>query len=283
MYQVAVFVEPTTERGRNLRSTPTEAKAAFQRIQRQVASRRRRFASEGEGALFAPGQMQESCFHVLAGAEPIDPEVDASAGKLPIAEFANFHIIGHAAAGPYPEVGENGMAEIGANNPERLGARPQAASVDFVLVTRFPIMDRRECYFIDLGDVPGHIGHHRFSAERVNPRMRASARFRTACPKLFTQRRVRLTEFEAGPRSRRVAAKLDCNLSQIHHPGMSLLELKQEVSRLNKRERQELQTYLIRLRHDTPEWKKATAKRIKAMQAGHRVTAEELEARIGRA
>jgi len=63
---------------------------------------------------------------------------------------------------------------------------------------------------------------------------------------------------------------------------MSLLELKQEVSRLNKRERRELHAYLIRLRHNTPEWKKATAKRIKAMQAGRRVTAEDLEARIGR-
>jgi hypothetical protein len=63
---------------------------------------------------------------------------------------------------------------------------------------------------------------------------------------------------------------------------MSLLELKQEVSRLNRRERQELQAYLIRLRHNTPEWKKATAKRIKAMQAGRRVTAEELEVRVSR-
>lgn len=61
---------------------------------------------------------------------------------------------------------------------------------------------------------------------------------------------------------------------------MSLLELKQEVSRLNRRDRQELHAYLIRLKHNTPEWKKATAKRIKAMQAGRRVTAEELEARI---
>jgi hypothetical protein len=61
-----------------------------------------------------------------------------------------------------------------------------------------------------------------------------------------------------------------------------MLELKQKVSRLSKRERQELHAYLIRLKHNTPEWKKATAKRIKAMQAGRRVTAEELEARIAR-
>jgi len=63
---------------------------------------------------------------------------------------------------------------------------------------------------------------------------------------------------------------------------MSLLELKQEVARLSKRDRQELHAFLVRLKHDTPEWKKATAKRIKAMQAGHRVSAEELEARIAR-
>jgi hypothetical protein len=63
---------------------------------------------------------------------------------------------------------------------------------------------------------------------------------------------------------------------------MSILELKQAASRLSKREREELHAYLIRLRHSTPEWKRATAKKIRAMQAGKRVSAEELEARIAR-
>ncbi len=63
---------------------------------------------------------------------------------------------------------------------------------------------------------------------------------------------------------------------------MSIPELKQAASRLSKREREELHAYLIRLRHNTPEWKRATAKRIRAMQAGKRVAAEELEARISR-
>ena len=44
---------------------------------------------------------------------------------------------------------------------------------------------------------------------------------------------------------------------------MSILELKQAVSRLSKRERAELQAYLIRLRHNTPEWKREAAKRLK--------------------
>lgn len=63
---------------------------------------------------------------------------------------------------------------------------------------------------------------------------------------------------------------------------MSILVLKQAVSQLSKREREELQAYMIRLRHNTPEWKRATAKRIRAMKTGRRVSAEELEARIAR-
>jgi hypothetical protein len=62
--------------------------------------------------------------------------------------------------------------------------------------------------------------------------------------------------------------------------GMSLLELKQEVCRLSKRDRQELFAYLLRLRHETPEWRRGTTKRIQAMKTGRRVSLEALEARI---
>ena len=63
---------------------------------------------------------------------------------------------------------------------------------------------------------------------------------------------------------------------------MSILELKQAACQLSKRERQELHAYLIRLRHSTPEWRRKTARTIRAMQTGKRVSAEELEARIAR-
>lgn len=58
---------------------------------------------------------------------------------------------------------------------------------------------------------------------------------------------------------------------------MSVLELKQELSRMSKRDRQELHAYLIRLKHETPEWKNATAKRVAEMKSGRVVTAAELE------
>lgn len=60
---------------------------------------------------------------------------------------------------------------------------------------------------------------------------------------------------------------------------MSILELKQAATRLSKREREELHAYLIRLRHSTPESKRTTARIIKMMQTGKRVSAEELRLR----
>jgi len=61
---------------------------------------------------------------------------------------------------------------------------------------------------------------------------------------------------------------------------MTLLAIKHQMKQLKPRELKELQSYLIRLRHSTSEWKRATAKKIRAIQAGRYVTAEELEKRI---
>ena len=63
---------------------------------------------------------------------------------------------------------------------------------------------------------------------------------------------------------------------------MTLLALKHQMKQLKSRDLNELQSYLIRLRHNTPEWKRATAKKIRAVQAGRFVTAEVLEQRMAR-
>jgi len=61
---------------------------------------------------------------------------------------------------------------------------------------------------------------------------------------------------------------------------MSILQVKQTLSRMSQRERQEIQLYLLRLKRDTPVWKRATAKKIRGMQAGRFTTIEELEKKI---
>lgn len=61
---------------------------------------------------------------------------------------------------------------------------------------------------------------------------------------------------------------------------MTMLQLKQEISRLSTRERRELNAYLIRLRHERPEWKKMISKRMREMDAGKKVSIEALRRRI---
>ena len=63
---------------------------------------------------------------------------------------------------------------------------------------------------------------------------------------------------------------------------MTLLAIKHQMKQLKPRDLKELHTYLVRLRHSTPEWKRNTARKIRAVQAGRFVTAEVLEARIAR-
>lgn len=60
---------------------------------------------------------------------------------------------------------------------------------------------------------------------------------------------------------------------------MSLLEIKNAISRLTARERREIQIYLHQLKRATPSWRKATAKKIADVRAGEFTTLAEMEAK----
>jgi len=61
---------------------------------------------------------------------------------------------------------------------------------------------------------------------------------------------------------------------------MTLLQLKQEISRLTLRERRDLNAYMIRLRHERPEWKKMVSRRMRDMDGGKKLSLTDLERRI---
>lgn len=61
---------------------------------------------------------------------------------------------------------------------------------------------------------------------------------------------------------------------------MTLLQLKQEISRLSLRERRELNAYMIRLRHERSEWKKTVSRRMREMDSGKKVSLAEIERRM---
>jgi hypothetical protein len=63
---------------------------------------------------------------------------------------------------------------------------------------------------------------------------------------------------------------------------MTMLELKQEISRLSLRDQRELNAYMIRLRHERPEWRKMISKRMRDMDAGKKLSVAELEKRLGK-
>jgi hypothetical protein len=69
-------------------------------------------------------------------------------------------------------------------------------------------------------------------------------------------------------------------LSLAQMTAEALLGLKQQLAKLSPRERREVSAFLIRLRHDTTEWKKKTAATIKAMQAGQQTSVTELRKRL---
>jgi len=61
---------------------------------------------------------------------------------------------------------------------------------------------------------------------------------------------------------------------------MTLQAIKHQMKRLKSRDLRGLHADLIRVRHSTPEWRRATAKKIQAVQTGRFVTADTLERRI---
>jgi ATP-dependent helicase YprA (DUF1998 family) len=65
-------------------------------------------------------------------------------------------------------------------------------------------------------------------------------------------------------------------------PIMSILQMKQQISRMSKRERQEIQAYLVLIKRNTPEWRRATAKTIREMKKGKFTTVEALESRLSK-
>lgn len=63
----------------------------------------------------------------------------------------------------------------------------------------------------------------------------------------------------------------------------ALLDLKQRLASLREGERRELSAYLIRLGQDAPAWKRETARRLRQMAAGKKVSTAALRRQLGHA
>ncbi|MFM7750080.1 MAG: hypothetical protein ACKOTF_04945 [Opitutaceae bacterium] len=62
---------------------------------------------------------------------------------------------------------------------------------------------------------------------------------------------------------------------------IAMLDLKQRLASLRETERRELSAYLIRLGQENPAWKKETARRLREMAAGKKVSTAQLRRQLG--
>lgn len=60
----------------------------------------------------------------------------------------------------------------------------------------------------------------------------------------------------------------------------ALLDLKQQLAKLSERERREISAYLMRIKRETPAWRKETARRLDEMAAGKQTSVEDLRKRL---
>ena len=63
----------------------------------------------------------------------------------------------------------------------------------------------------------------------------------------------------------------------------AFLDLKQRASKLTESERRNLSAYLIRLGQERAGWKKETARRLKEMEGGKKVSVADLRKQLGHA
>ena len=84
---------------------------------------------------------------MLARAEIVDSEIHAGAGEQSPGKTPDLDGVSEAAAGTHAEIGEDWMRRIQVGDSERLRLSPEPASIDFIVVSRPPIMQTGNVYF----------------------------------------------------------------------------------------------------------------------------------------
>ncbi len=61
----------------------------------------------------------------------------------------------------------------------------------------------------------------------------------------------------------------------------AVLDLKQQLCKLSPAERQRISAYLLRLKHETPAWKKELGRRMRSMDAGKKTKLSVVSKKLG--
>ena len=64
---------------------------------------------------------------------------------------------------------------------------------------------------------------------------------------------------------------------------MAALDLKQRIAKLSEAERREVSAFILRIKHESPAWKKEISRRMKEMDRGKKIRLTELAKQLGHA
>lgn len=59
------------------------------------------------------------------------------------------------------------------------------------------------------------------------------------------------------------------------------LDLKQQLTKLSEAERREVSAYLLRIKHESPAWKREMSRRMKEMDGGKKIRLTDLTKQLG--
>ena len=125
-------------------------------------------------------QQEQDRLDVFTRAQPVAAKVRAFTRKLAVGDIADLYCVGHATVGLDAKIGKDRMCGVGIGDVQRLGARPQPAFVDFVLIGRAPIMGWRHL------NVMGLSFHKFLAGDPLITRRGLAARILTHHPRSWT-------------------------------------------------------------------------------------------------
>ncbi len=151
-----VFPDRPSEPGRQTACNAFQAQTIGHEIRHNVQAPGAVLLSLPEKPPMTRFQMEDGRFDMLARAQSVDAEIDASARKTPLRNAADFNSVGQPAGGFYREVRKDRKIRVKVPHPQGFRACAVPAPGDLLLVRGAPVVNRRQLRLEILGVL--HIG-----------------------------------------------------------------------------------------------------------------------------
>ena len=139
-FQHAILVKQLANSRRQGAPAPLDPQGVIDRVRDDIDSGRSLFRCLPKQASIARFQVEEDGFHMLAGPESIDAEIDTIAREMALVDIPDFNLISQATRRGDFEIGEYAKVRVQIDNMRRVFFGSESATIDLILIRRSPIM-----------------------------------------------------------------------------------------------------------------------------------------------